>query len=1079
MVNLRRFGPLIGVFLFSLAVLVARLWDVQVREHDVWAREAANLVRSWFIEPYTRGRILDREGRELVRDVEGYELEFVWRDFRRGHPLGQVASLRSLAVGRPVSLEETRQSLSPWAQEFVTLSPADVDEFGRGGSLTLGGLQIPSVGGEGREQRRRAREQRRGSRSGDIHFYIKALLHPSRRASLQLPRSRGDAGWERPYVELVAEAEGMATSQDLFDRLQSEIRASQAHLDRLAEKVPLDSESLSPGIASIRAPEDRLVALIEDTRREVEFEIADDLFRQAAGFDPTRLDEENLSRLDLDWLRRSLGWDEARLASWRGERGKAWGRAVNEYLSGYAISRAKLSGRQDTWPQDRVLSALAYPFNGDSRRTVSGSAVPRPWWEVDQLVVLTDLPGHLAGGSLLAGQADEPVLPFQGMDLDVGDPALLERALRGAFPTPVGGDPVAVVREAADTMVQAAMGGGREWRAGQDEPFALVLAHWNQALQARVAELFDRLPQPVALDGEWIDIANKARAYVVRDRGARPVRIGKKPSYELVRLVTRHPERYAGFHVRAITERQSKRFLSTASGRPMLDEDGQEIPIAEKLIGKVRPPAVLDILDQRDDQLELRGMQSKLVLPEEDRGKILEIAGDAWQDGTVSGANGVEAMLDGSLRGRNGYRESTGLQDRRDGNRQPIYEEPVDGQDVGLTLNIELQGVAQELLENPGPPEDGEDRPDRVWHEYPVGAIVLATVEGDVIVAASGPSRGGYEPGPGTVDEQRRYNLERTLRMHTFLPPGSVIKPLVAAWALDGGWIGPEWRGSCENLGGKGLGSHRLGETVRCHSVHGGLKLHGALTQSCNAYFAQIGESHFTGQGVRDLARTFGLGEPTGIRDLGPKFSGSLGVGLPEDFRPNAEIWRRDDVEPGDFMAACLANGLAYVSATPMQIVRAYAGLATGRLPRMRLVESVGDQVVPRASEPLGLSPGALDTVRSMLADVPLEGSARDKGLDEETLGFTLACKTGSADYQRGLVPVNPAGPIDSARKDGMRKHAWVAGWFPAEQPRYAVVVFVHDTSTTSSRIATYMLSRFLQRPEVKDWLAERGVGRP
>ena len=248
-----------------------------------------------------------------------------------------------------------------------------------------------------------------------------------------------------------------------------------------------------------------------------------------------------------------------------------------------------------------------------------------------------------------------------------------------------------------------------------------------------MAELFDRLPQPVALDGEWIDIANKARAYVVRDRGARPVRIGKKPSYELVRLVTRHPERYAGFHVRAITERQSKRFLSTASGRPMLDEDGQEIPIAEKLIGKVRPPAVLDILDQRDDQLELRGMQSKLVLPEEDRGKILEIAGDAWQDGTVSGANGVEAMLDGSLRGRNGYRESTGLQDRRDGNRQPIYEEPVDGQDVGLTLNIELQGVAQELLENPGPPEDGEDRPDRVWHEYPVGAIVLATVEGDVI----------------------------------------------------------------------------------------------------------------------------------------------------------------------------------------------------------------------------------------------------------------------------------------------------------------------------------------------------------
>ena len=49
-----------------------------------------------------------------------------------------------------------------------------------------------------------------------------------------------------------------------------------------------------------------------------------------------------------------------------------------------------------------------------------------------------------------------------------------------------------------------------------------------------------------------------------------------------------------------------------------------------------------------------------------------------------------------------------------------------------------------------------------------------------------------------------------------------------------------------------------------------------------------------------------------------------------------------------------------------------------------------------------------------------------------------------------------------------MRKHTWVAGWFPVEQPEYVFVLLVHDTSATSSHGAVQLASQFLKRPEVR-----------
>jgi cell division protein FtsI/penicillin-binding protein 2 len=44
-----------------------------------------------------------------------------------------------------------------------------------------------------------------------------------------------------------------------------------------------------------------------------------------------------------------------------------------------------------------------------------------------------------------------------------------------------------------------------------------------------------------------------------------------------------------------------------------------------------------------------------------------------------------------------------------------------------------------------------------------------------------------------------------------------------------------------------------------------------------------------------------------------------------------------------------------------------------------------------------------------------------------------------------------------------LRKHTWIAGWFPADNPRAIVVVYLHDVSETSSHTAVYVAAQFLQ----------------
>lgn len=96
---LRRLSLLYGLL---LALVLARLVQLQVVEHEAWRAEAIRARSSGRTLPFTRGRILDRRGEILAEDRRTYSLRFDYRTFRRGHPAGQAFEAALLA-GLPVA----------------------------------------------------------------------------------------------------------------------------------------------------------------------------------------------------------------------------------------------------------------------------------------------------------------------------------------------------------------------------------------------------------------------------------------------------------------------------------------------------------------------------------------------------------------------------------------------------------------------------------------------------------------------------------------------------------------------------------------------------------------------------------------------------------------------------------------------------------------------------------------------------------------------------------------------------------------------------------------------------------------
>lgn len=396
------------------------------------------------------------------------------------------------------------------------------------------------------------------------------------------------------------------------------------------------------------------------------------------------------------------------------------------------------------------------------------------------------------------------------------------------------------------------------------------------------------------------------------------------------------------------------------------------------------------------------------------------------------GQAGLEAALEPYLRGRRGVR-AVEVNVRGERLKETVLEAPTPGQDVVLTLDLDLQKAAEQALEealsdiNAGRRAKGLPPAARVK-----GAIVaLDPRTGEVLAMASAPSFNpalfAQRPVPKAVQallmDKDLPLLNRAVQPYT---PGSTFKLATSYALLEEGYVGPNTSYRCSpylvyggqvrrNWAGRDLGPMTVRE---------------AIAWSCNTWYYQAVAQDPVGM-VDRLARRaalLGLGEATGL-----EIAEKTGL-LP------THAWKEEALGepwyPGETLSVAIGQGP--VLATPVQIARMLATIAQGgRKPRLHLVKAIGGKEVAPKVEWI---PGRFwNVLQEGLRKTVTEGTAR---------------------HVLGEFPVPTGGKTGTAEIPGKRvglEHAWYMGYGPTDPgspyPPLVVVAFF-ENGGEGSRVA-------------------------
>ncbi len=285
-----------------------------------------------------------------------------------------------------------------------------------------------------------------------------------------------------------------------------------------------------------------------------------------------------------------------------------------------------------------------------------------------------------------------------------------------------------------------------------------------------------------------------------------------------------------------------------------------------------------------------------------------------------------------------------------------------------------------------------------------MGAVVVQDISTRQLVAVV--SRPLYNPGniSAYLSSNRGELLNRAFLAYT---PGSVFKTVVAATALDSGLFETDRSHKCEGF------IKVSDKTIRCHehAGHGELDMCGAFAASCNPYFIDLGLSVGTEQ-IVTMAQRMGAG----------MFSSFNLVKTAKGTLPKENL-----NEP--ITTANTSVGQGELLLTPVEVCSIISSCVTGYFKKPSLVIKLTDngQDHVYSINDVGtrvLNDNTVYQLRRMFEQCVSDGTGYRAFSDI----VTVAGKTATA--QSGQI------------KNGKEViHQWFAGYFPAEEPRYAVCV--------------------------------------
>jgi len=401
-----------------------------------------------------------------------------------------------------------------------------------------------------------------------------------------------------------------------------------------------------------------------------------------------------------------------------------------------------------------------------------------------------------------------------------------------------------------------------------------------------------------------------------------------------------------------------------------------------------------------------------------------------YRAGDLVGRVGIERQLEGYLRGRTGFQKvvvdrrgipKTNIRELVEG---AIKQDPIPGNNVFLTMDMDLQRISERALRNAN-----------------AGAAVVVDVStGRILAAVSKP---GFDPnemsGHLSSEAQARILADRfhplrdKVLTETYFP-GSTFKVVTALAALEDKLISPDEHAKCH--GYFEIGRRRF----KCTKTHGVVALYDAIVQSCNVYFYELGARPGMLDRLARFGTDMGLGAPTGL-GLNGEEAGFIAT--EEWYREQKRLNPKNEgFQVGHALNAAIGQE---TRVTLLQMAMLYAAIANGGklwLPQLvERIEAPSGQILedfpPRVRRELSVTADNLALVRQALVGVVNEskGTAYKARPDDD---LEVAGKTGTAQVLRHMG--RRGEPITSYEQND---HAWFAGFAPAGNPRIAFAVLV------------------------------------
>jgi cell division protein FtsI (penicillin-binding protein 3) len=340
---------------------------------------------------------------------------------------------------------------------------------------------------------------------------------------------------------------------------------------------------------------------------------------------------------------------------------------------------------------------------------------------------------------------------------------------------------------------------------------------------------------------------------------------------------------------------------------------------------------------------------------------------------------------------------------------------------IRLTLDRRIQHVVDEELERAENETGGKN----------VMAIVVDPTTGEIIAMGQRPVIDANHP-----NQQPTQNAVNLWTSHLY-EPGSTMKPIFAAEAIESGLLTPSSKLDCE-MGKLKIGNLTIHEAEANHKF-GKISLGEVIQYSSNAGAAKVAQLLGV-QRMRNTLEKFSLAKKTDISLPGEAFSNLK----------NEDVWK-------PFYQATVGFGQG-ISVTPLQMVMAYVPFANGGYwlrPKILLneVEIPGTQ---NLSQVKVLSPKTVQAMREILVKVT-EGE-KATGVKARVEGIKVAGKTGTAQkYEPGK---------------GYESKKYLSsfiGFLPAERPELLIGVMIDEpkfpfyASVTAAPVFKRIAERSLQ----------------